>query len=109
VILSKDVRRIGSGMMAEMARALMDAQGLKREDVKLDFRDQVLTVYGQRPAEGCCPERYQQLERGQGGFSRSFRFGLAIAADRITADLADGVLTITIPKTTPTRREIDIA
>jgi len=34
VILSKDVRRIGSGMMAEMARALMEAQGLKREDIR---------------------------------------------------------------------------
>ena len=34
VILSKDVRRIGSVMMAEMARALMEAQGLKREDIK---------------------------------------------------------------------------
>ena len=34
VILSKDVRRIGSGMMAEMARALMESQGLKREDIR---------------------------------------------------------------------------
>jgi predicted naringenin-chalcone synthase len=34
VILSKDVRRIGAGMMAEMARTLMDAQGLKREDIR---------------------------------------------------------------------------
>jgi alkylresorcinol/alkylpyrone synthase len=34
VILSKDVRRIGSVMMAEMARLLMDTQGLKREDVR---------------------------------------------------------------------------
>jgi alkylresorcinol/alkylpyrone synthase len=34
VILSKDVRRIGSGMMAEMAHVLMDAHGLKREDVR---------------------------------------------------------------------------
>jgi predicted naringenin-chalcone synthase len=33
VILSKDVRRIGAGMMAEMARVLLDAHGLKREDV----------------------------------------------------------------------------
>jgi predicted naringenin-chalcone synthase len=44
VILSKDVRRIGSGMMAEMARALMDAQGLKREDV----RDWILHSAGRR-------------------------------------------------------------
>jgi predicted naringenin-chalcone synthase len=34
VTLSKDVRRIGSGMMAEMARLLMDTHGLKREDVR---------------------------------------------------------------------------
>jgi len=34
VILSKEVRRIGAGMMGEMARALMDAQGLKREDIR---------------------------------------------------------------------------
>jgi len=98
--------------LAELADTYLltiELPGLKREDVKLDLRDQVLTVYGQRPAESCCPERYQQLERGQGGFSRSFRFGLPVAADRITADLVDGVLTITIPKTTPNRREIDVA
>jgi predicted naringenin-chalcone synthase len=34
VILSKDVRRIGAGMMAEMARTLMEAQGLKRDDIR---------------------------------------------------------------------------
>jgi alkylresorcinol/alkylpyrone synthase len=34
VILSKDVRRIGAAMMAEMAHTLMEEQGLKREDVR---------------------------------------------------------------------------
>ncbi|MGH7390449.1 MAG: type III polyketide synthase [Candidatus Rokuibacteriota bacterium] len=34
VVLSKDVRRIGAGMLREMAQALMDVQGLKREDVR---------------------------------------------------------------------------
>jgi predicted naringenin-chalcone synthase len=34
VVLSKDVRRIGAGMMAEMARVLMDVHGLKRDDVR---------------------------------------------------------------------------
>jgi alkylresorcinol/alkylpyrone synthase len=33
VVLSKDVRRIGAGMMKEMADALMAAQGLKKEDI----------------------------------------------------------------------------
>ncbi len=44
VILSKDVRRIGSGMMAEMVRSLLDAQGLKREDVS----DWILHSAGRR-------------------------------------------------------------
>lgn len=44
VVLSKDVRRIGSAMMAEMARALMESQGLKRGDV----RDWVLHSAGRR-------------------------------------------------------------
>jgi predicted naringenin-chalcone synthase len=34
VVLSKDVRRIGASMMGEMARALMETQGLKRVDVR---------------------------------------------------------------------------
>ena len=33
VVLSKDVRRIGATMMGEMARVLMESQGLKRDDV----------------------------------------------------------------------------
>jgi len=33
VILSKEVRRIGAVMMGEMARALMETQGLKRDDI----------------------------------------------------------------------------
>ena len=34
VVLSKDVRRIGAVMMAEMGRALLESQGLKRADVR---------------------------------------------------------------------------
>jgi predicted naringenin-chalcone synthase len=34
VVLSKDVRRIGASMMAEMAGVLMATQGLKREDIR---------------------------------------------------------------------------
>ena len=72
--------------------------GLDRSDITIDHQGQVLTVRGTRPADSSCPERYQQLERGQGPFSRSFRFAMPVAVDGIHADLADGVLTIVIPK-----------
>jgi HSP20 family protein len=87
----------------------VELAGLSRSDVQIDFDNHVLTVRGTRPAQACCPERYQQLERGQGAFSRSFRFALPIVADRIAADLVDGVLTIVVPKAgTPAERQIEV-
>lgn len=85
----------------------MELPGLARENVQIEAQDTTMTIRGQRPGESCSPERYQQLERGQGSFSRTLRFGQNISADAITADLADGVLTVTIPKAAPTAR-VDI-
>jgi HSP20 family protein len=76
----------------------IELPGLQRADVDLNYENDTLVLRGQRPAQTCCPDRYQQLERGQGQFSRAFRFALPVAPQAITADLADGVLTVTIPK-----------
>jgi HSP20 family protein len=76
----------------------IELPGLRRDDVQLDYDNDVLVLKGQRPPQSCAPERYQQLERGQGQFSRAFRFAVPVAVQAITADLADGVLTVTIPK-----------
>jgi HSP20 family protein len=86
----------------------MELPGLAREDVTLEYADQVLTLRGVRPAEPS-PGRYHQLERGQGTFARSFRFSMPVAADGITADLADGVLTVVVPKVAPDRRRIEVS
>ena len=87
----------------------VEVSGLNRDDVKIEFADGTLTIRGGRPSQACCPERYQQLERGQGQFSRSFRFALPVLADAITADLVDGVLTIVVPKAAGDRRRIDVS
>lgn len=86
----------------------VELPGLQRGDVNLDYRDNSLVLKGHRPAQTCCPERYQQLERGQGQFCRSFRFAQPIAADRITAELVDGVLTVVIPKAGPESSRLDV-
>jgi HSP20 family protein len=86
----------------------VELPGLRREDVHIDGSEDTVVVSGQRPSEPCCPGRYHQLERGQGPFSRSFRFGQPIEVDRISAELAEGVLTITVPKTQPANGRIDI-
>ncbi|MEO8070887.1 MAG: Hsp20/alpha crystallin family protein [Acidobacteriota bacterium] len=86
----------------------VELPGLERSDVEIHFDQPVLTIRGTRPTEPSCPERYQQLERGQGPFSRSFRFALPVAGTAITADLAAGVLTVVIPKA-PSGRRIDVS
>jgi HSP20 family protein len=87
----------------------VELPGLSRSDVRLDFADGVLTVRGERQAKDCCPERYLQLERGQGPFSRAFRFAVPVAGEAITADLADGILTITVPKVpVPAQTHVEI-
>jgi len=86
----------------------IELPGLQRSDVSLDYRDNALVLRGRRPGQTCCPERYQQLERGQGQFCRSFRFSQPVAADRIGADLVDGVLTIVIPKIEPEISRVNV-
>lgn len=72
--------------------------GLKREDLEIHLRDGRLTLSGVRPERGVACEQYHRVERGHGSFSRTFQLPLAVDADRVVADLRDGVLTVTCPK-----------
>jgi HSP20 family protein len=79
-------------------RITIELPGLARQDLVIDVAANAVTVRGRRPPDGCPTERYQQLERSHGAFSRTFRFGDAIATEGIIADLTEGVLTIRVPK-----------
>jgi HSP20 family protein len=85
----------------------VELPGLAREDIQIDAQDRSLTIRGDRPGQTCCPERYQQLERGQGAFSRSLHFPQPVATTGVTAELAAGVLTVVIPKLL-SRRQVTV-
>jgi HSP20 family protein len=80
--------------------------GLSRNDVQIELRDSELTIRGQRPIPGVRPDAYHRMERLQGPFARGFAFAEPVAADRISAELRDGVLTITVPKARTEARRI---
>jgi HSP20 family protein len=78
-----------------------EVPGLSREHVDLALEDSRLTIRGQRIDRSAAAGdivRFHQIERGHGSFARSFEFGSKIDIESVSADLANGVLTITLPK-----------
>lgn len=78
-------------------RVLMDAPGVSREDLAIEIHDGTLTVSGTRRPVDVTGSTAQRIERGWGRWSRSMRLRDGLDADGITANLTDGVLTVTIP------------
>jgi HSP20 family protein len=76
-----------------------DVPGIKKEDLQIALAGRVLTVRGKREAaEESKAATYSVFERSYGSFTRSFTLPDLIDDEHITADLRDGVLTISVPK-----------
>ena len=73
--------------------------GVEKEDVKVNFQDNVLTITGEKKFEKEDKSKnYHKVERSYGKFSRSLNINSAILTDKIDASYKDGVLNITLPK-----------
>ena len=78
-----------------------DLPGLKKEDIKIDLRDNRLTVSGERREEHKEKDkkhRTQYSEISYGSFSRSYTFPNNVDSSKVDARYSDGVLSITVPK-----------
>jgi HSP20 family protein len=87
-----------------------EVPGLSREQIELAMEDSRLTIRGRRvgAAQGA-DVHYHQVERGHGAFARSFDFPDRIDVERVTADVTDGVLTVSLPKVAPAApRKIEV-
>lgn len=88
--------------------------GMKRNDVHVEFENGMLTIRGEKineRKEGDGNKRYHLYERGYGAFNRALTLPSEVDGTNITAEFADGVLTIRLPKTVDAksrRREIEI-
>ncbi|UCC11499.1 MAG: Hsp20/alpha crystallin family protein [candidate division WOR-3 bacterium] len=73
--------------------------GLKKEEIKVTVRDNVLSISGERKQEQETKDRlYHRIERSYGKFSRRISLPVAVDADNIKANYKDGILYITLPK-----------
>jgi len=82
--------------------------GVSREDIDIQFHDGRITLSGVRRERTSPCEQYHRVERGHGSFSRTFQLPIPIDAEHITADLHEGVLTVTCPKSAEAVRRIRI-
>jgi HSP20 family protein len=87
-----------------------DLPELKREDIKVTFENDVLTIAGERPlAPAVSRDHYHRLERGHGSFTRSFTLPTTVDGSRVSAAYQDGVLTVTLPRREEARpRQIQV-
>ncbi|HEY0707898.1 MAG TPA: Hsp20/alpha crystallin family protein [Polyangia bacterium] len=75
-----------------------DLPGVKAEDVEVTLEKDVLTLAGQRKLEVPEGHAVHRQERRAARFSRSFSLPCKVDGEALNAELADGVLTITLPK-----------
>lgn len=78
---------------------LADLPGVKQDDIEMQLDKNRLTISGSREAEERKEgESYHLYERSYGNFARTFALPENVDADKIEANLADGVLKVTLPK-----------
>lgn len=72
---------------------------MKKEDIKINVHDDVLTITGERQYEkeekG---KKYHRVERAYGSFMRSFTLPEDADGAKVNAEYKDGVLKVRLPK-----------
>jgi len=87
-----------------------DLPGLKKDDIKVEIHDNILTLRGEKKLEEEKKEKsYRLAERCYGEFVRAFTLPENANRDAIEAQFKDGVLRLTIPKTEqPKPKQIEV-
>ena len=76
-----------------------DMPGIRKEDLDIQLAGNRLSISGRREAEGVREgERYYSQERSYGTFNRTFSLPEEVQPGQVTADLREGVLHLTVPK-----------
>ena len=76
----------------------VEVPGLKSGDVEVSFDNGELTLKGEKKYAGKENTPVHRRERVYGAFTRTLTLPWEIMADKISAEMKDGVLTIVLPK-----------
>ncbi|MCF7821717.1 MAG: Hsp20/alpha crystallin family protein [Mariprofundaceae bacterium] len=91
---SVDIRETEDALVVQA-----ELPGIDKKDVKLEIKDGVLTISGERRYEkDVKEENVHRIERSYGSFARSFSLPSNIEADKVNAEMKEGVLHVRLPK-----------
>jgi HSP20 family protein len=77
----------------------VDLPGVKKEDVSVEVKNNLLVIQGLRQVDVPLNEdRYYRRERSCGSFQRSFALRGSVPPDSIKATFKNGVLTVLVPR-----------
>lgn len=72
--------------------------GMSEKDLELTVTGSSLTLKGERKVEAPAGHTTHRSERSSYRFARTFELGTKIDSEKVQAALANGVLTVTLPK-----------
>ena len=90
--------------------AKAELPGVNKEDIKVTFSDNTLTIRGERKKEQeTKKENYYCCERVHGSYSRTISLPVDIDREKIKSSFKNGVLEIVLPKAKESKpKEIEI-
>lgn len=88
----------------------VELPGLEKKDVELNVSDNLLTIRGEKKSEREEKNKdYHLVERSFESFSRTVELPAGVKAEDISAEIAKGVLKVTVPKPAPRQsKQIEI-
>ena len=83
---------------ADELLVVADIPGAKPDDIDVQFEDGTLTIHARVEPRQEADMRYLVREYGVGDYYRTFQVSEAVDAGKISAECANGVLTLHLPK-----------
>lgn len=95
---------------ADNAIVMAELAGVKKEDIKIEIKNNLLRLAGERELDYPEGASVHRLERRRKVFDRTIRLPHKVEISQVKADFKNGILTITLPKAESEKpREIKIA
>jgi HSP20 family protein len=87
-------------------KVLAELPGLDEKEVEVSLSRDMLTISGEKKQETEDKgENYYRMECSYGSFKRSIPLTTEVEADKVEARFKNGVLTVTLPKTSEAQRQ----